>query len=85
MLKGNDIYWILYGLTQSSGYLKRGWLNWSMNRHPLLTNRTSQVIKRVRADATEEGTKITDDCIFNMEKTGFAHNNKTRKVITLTR
>ena len=69
-----------------------------MNRHPLFTTRTSQVIKLVRAEAKEEGLqiftwefmknvteqKMTDDCIFSMDKTGFAQKNKTRKVIAVT-
>ena len=56
------------------------------------------MIKRVRAEATEEVLKIfirefmkhvtkqkmTDNCIFNMDKTGFDHKNKTRKVIAVT-
>ena len=69
-----------------------------MNRHPLLTTRTSQVIKRVRSEATEEGLKIftwefmkhatkrkmMDDRIFNMEEMVFAHKNRTRKLIAVT-
>ena len=53
LLKWNKIYWGFYGTTWSSGYLERGWLNLFMNWHPLLTTRTSQVIKRVRAEVTE--------------------------------
>ena len=55
------------------------------------------MIKRVRDEATEEGLqiftwelikhaigeKMTDDRIFNMDETGFAHNNKTRKFIAV--
>ena len=69
-----------------------------MNQHPLLTTRTSQVIKRVRAEATEEGLqiftwefmkhvterKMTDDRIFNMDETGFFQKKNTRKVIAVT-
>ena len=98
LLKGNDIYWGFYGTNRLAGYLRRGWLNQLMNRHPFLTTRTSQVIKCVRAEATEEGLqifiwefmkhvteqKMTDDRIFNMDETGFAQNNKTRKVIVVT-
>ena len=97
LLKGNEIYLGLYRPNQLAGYLRRGWLNQFMNRHPLLTTRTYQVIKRVRTDATEEGLqifiwdfmkhvtkqKITDDCIFNMDEMGFAQKNKTRRVISV--
>ena len=55
------------------------------------------MIKRVRAEATEKGLqiftwelikhaigeKMTDDRIFNMDETGFAQKNKTRKVISV--
>ena len=58
LTKGNEIYWGLYGSTRLAGYLRRGWLNTFMNQHPLLTTRTSQVIKRLRAEATEEDLKI---------------------------
>ena len=58
LLKVNEIYRGLYGPTWSAGYLKGVWLNRFMNWHPLLTTRTSQVIKSVRAEATEEGLKI---------------------------
>ena len=54
-LKENNIYWGFYGPTRLSGYLRRGWLNLFMNRHPLLTTRTSQVIKRARDEVKEEG------------------------------
>ena len=98
LLKGNNIYRGFYGPTRSAGYLSRGWLNRFMNRHQLLTTRTSEVIKRVRAEATEEGLqiftwefmkyvterKMTDDRIFNMDEMGFAQKNKTRKVIAVT-
>ena len=57
LVKGNEIYHSMYGNLRSAGNLKRGWLNRFMNRHPMLTTRTSQIIKRVRAEATEDGLR----------------------------
>ena len=98
LMKGNKIYWGLYGPNRSAGNLKRGWLNRFMNRHPLLITQTSQVIKLLRAEVTEEGLqiftwefmehvneqKMTDGFIFNMDETWFAQKNKRRKVISAT-
>ena len=98
LLKVNDIYRGFYGPNRSSGYMRRGWLNRFINQHPLLKTQTAQMIKRVRAELKEEGLqiftwefmkhftkrKMTDDCIFNMDKMGFAHKNNTRKVIAAT-
>ena len=72
-------------------------MNLFMKRHSLLTTQTSQVIKHVIDESTEEGLqiftwgfikhvterKMTDDCISNMEKTGFAQHNKTRNFISV--
>jgi hypothetical protein len=97
LTKANAIYREMYGVTRSTGFLKRGWLERFMQRHPLLTFRTSQVIKRVRAEATEEGLlqffwevmkhvierNLTSDQIFNMDETGFSNKNKTKNVIAV--
>ena len=97
LIKGNEIYHAMYGNLRSSGNLKRGWLNRFMDRHPLLTTRTSQVIKRVRAEATQDGLrvffwellkhvlerKISPERIFNMDETGFAQKNKSKKVVAV--
>ena len=59
--------------------------------------RTSQIIKRVRAEAMEEQLnifamelvkhvikkKLTADRVFNMDKTGFPQKNKSKKVIAV--
>ena len=58
LVKGNEIYRTMYGNTRSIGFLGRGWLDRFMERHPFLTIRTSQVIKRVWAEATKEGLRI---------------------------
>ena len=55
LIKGNEIYQEMYGSTRSIGFLKRGWLNRFMERHPKLSLRSAQIIKRVRNEATEEG------------------------------
>ncbi len=55
LVKGNEMYHALYGNRRSIGNLKRGWMNRFLERYPVLTTRTSQVIKRVRVEATEEG------------------------------
>jgi hypothetical protein len=97
LVKGNELFHELYGNTRSVGDLGRGWINRFMERHPLLTTRTSQVIKRVRAEATEDGLRtfmwemskhvlergLTSDRIFNMDETGFAQKNKAKKVIAV--
>jgi len=96
-IKGNEVYRELYGGTRSIGRLSSGWVNRFMQRHPLLTLRSSQVIKRVRADATEEGLReffnqltqiiiefgVTRERIFNMDETGFAQKSKSKKVIAV--
>jgi hypothetical protein len=51
LIKGNEMYHAMYGSTRSSGNLGRGWVEKFMKRHPVLTLRTSQVIKRVRNTA----------------------------------
>jgi hypothetical protein len=97
LIKGNEMFHALYGNRRSTGNLKRGWLNRFLQRHPLLTTRSSQVIKRVRAEATECGLriffwelskhsierKLTADRIYNMDETGFAQNSKSKKVIAI--
>ena len=73
-------------------------MNLFMKRHSLLTTQTSQVIKHVIYESTEEGLqiftwgfikhvterKMTDDRIFNMDETGFFQKKNTRKVIAVT-
>mmetsp|Transcript_29271 Transcript_29271/g.44918 ORF Transcript_29271/g.44918 Transcript_29271/m.44918 type:complete len:164 (+) Transcript_29271:31-522(+) len=58
LVKGNEVNRQIYSPTQSAGFLKQGWLNQFMARHPILTTRTSQVIKRVQAEATMESLTV---------------------------
>ena len=57
-LKGNENYHEMFGNTRSVGNLSRSWVDKFMGRHPVLTIRSSQIIKCVRADATEKGLHI---------------------------
>ena len=98
LVKANMLYQEMYGSTRSSGYLKKGWLNRFMDCHPTSTTQTSQVIKRVQSEAMEEGLliftwefakhviekQLMDDRIFNMDETGFAQKNKSKKFIAVT-
>jgi hypothetical protein len=81
----------MFGITHQVGSLKHGWLNRFMQQHPMLCLQTAQIVKRVRAEASEEGLKtffwelsahyierkITSNRIFNMHKTGFCQNSNT--------
>ena len=42
LIKGNEIYQVMYGSTRSIGFLKRGWLNRFMEQHPKLSLRSAQ-------------------------------------------
>ena len=97
LIKGNEIYREMYGSTRSIGFLKRGWLNRFMERHPILSLRSAQMIKRVRNEATEEGLlqfyweyvkhvverKLSSDRVFNMDETGFFQTKKSKKVVVV--
>ena len=89
LLKGNELYQAMFGKRTSPRTrrtLKRGWLDRFMKRHPLLSLRSAQGIKRVRAEASIEGLtaffwelskhllerNIVDaERVFNMAETGF--------------
>ena len=95
--KANEIYKELCGRTRASGWLKRGWLERFMQRHPTLCLRTFQVIKRVRVEASEDPLrmlmwelvhhaieqKLTSDRVFNMDETGFAQKSKSKIVVAV--
>ena len=88
----------MYGVTRGAGSIGRGWLDSLLRRHPILTLRTSQILKRVRAETNEEGLhiffdevmkhvmerKLTPGPIFNMDETGFAQMSKSNKVIAVS-
>jgi DDE superfamily endonuclease len=87
----------MFGKTCQVGSLKRGWLNNFMEWHPRLSLQTAQIVKRVRAEASEEGLntfclelykhgmerKFTSNIIFNMDKTGFCQNCMSKKVVAV--
>jgi hypothetical protein len=97
LTRANEIYTEMYGTTRTTGFLTRGWVDRFMNRHPNLSLRCAQVIKRVRSEATGQDLmifftelmkhvierKVTSDRIFNMDETGFAQKTKSKKVIAL--
>ena len=76
--------------------MKRGWLDRFTKRHPLLSLRSAQGIKRVRAEASIEGLtaffwefsmhllerSIVDaEQVFNMDESGFRQSQRTKKVV----
>jgi Tc5 transposase DNA-binding domain len=59
LIKGNELFHSMFGSTRQVGSLKRGWLNRFMERHPILCLRTAQIVKCVRAEASEELLNFT--------------------------
>jgi hypothetical protein len=53
LIKGNELFHSMFGSTCQVGSLKSGWLE----QHPILCLRTAQIVKRVRAEVSEEGLK----------------------------
>ena len=90
LMKGTDIYCLVYGMTRSTGFLGRVWLDLFMNRHPLLKLKSYQIIESVRAEAKLGGLrfffngllkhvvkrKFSPDIVFKMDETGFSQNIK---------
>ena len=57
MAKTNDIYWDEYGVTRSTGFLTIRWVSCFLKRHPDLSLRDSQVIKRSRNEVSIDGLR----------------------------
>ena len=57
MAKTNDIYWDEYGVTRSTGFLTIRWVSCFLKRHPDLSLRYSQVIKRARTEVSFIGLR----------------------------
>ena len=51
LTKANEIYHSVYGNTRSVGNLSQSWINKFFSRHPDLSIRSSQAIKRCRNEA----------------------------------
>jgi hypothetical protein len=97
LIKGNKLFQSMFGRTPQVGSLKCGWLSRFMEQPPILCLQTAQIVKHVRAEASEEGLKIffwelskhsierkiTSDRVFNMDETGFCQNSKTKKVVAV--
>jgi hypothetical protein len=97
LVKANEIYKEMYGRTRSVGSLKPSWIQKFLSRHPSLCMRTSQVIKRARAEVDINGIQvffwdvvrhvverqITADRLFNMDETAFGQQVKSKKVIAV--
>jgi hypothetical protein len=97
LVKANEIYKEMYGCTRSVGSLKPSWIQKILSRHPSLCLRTSQVIKRARAEVTVHGIQgffwdvvrhvverqITADRLFNMDETAFGQQGNSKKVIAV--
>jgi hypothetical protein len=98
-IKANEIYSNLHGsyITRAKGHLSHSWINKLMNRHPFLSLRSAQVIKKNRNEADEGGLivllnelikhsvvkNLCSDRIFYMDETAFAQKAKSKKVIAL--
>jgi hypothetical protein len=92
----NELFHSMFRKTCQCGSLKRGWLNRFMEQHPTLCLQSAQIVKRVRAEASEEGLKaffwelakyciehkITSNHKFNMDKTEYCQNSRTKKGCT---
>lgn len=86
---------VMFGKTRGAGTVGRGWCDRFLRRHPQLTTRSAQVIKRTKNDVTREAvaaffwrcaravvkTGASAQRIYNMDETSFEQNTKTRKVV----
>ena len=86
LTKANEIYQAKYSVTRSSGFLKIRWVSCYLKRHPDLSLRESQVIKRARNEVSFDSLrelfneymnhvierKASLDRVFNMDETGFS-------------
>jgi hypothetical protein len=54
-VKANEIYREMYRCTRSVGSLTTSWIQKILLRHPTLCLRTSQVVKRARAEVNVNG------------------------------
>ncbi len=98
LVKANQLMRHCRITTRTSSNLGDGWLRRFFERHPHLTLRASQQIKRARAEATEAGLialhcemmqhiierKLTADRIFNMDETGYSQCAKNQKVVAVS-
>ena len=57
LAKANDIYRAKYGVTRSTGYSTIRWVSCFLKRHPDLSLRYSQVIKRARTEVSFIGLR----------------------------
>ena len=98
IMKCNDIYRSVYGMTLSTGFLGWVFLNQFMDRCQFLIFRLSQIINRLKVEATEGGLKqnpnellncvvkikLSPDRLFNMEETKFSQMSKLKKFVSAT-
>ncbi|OQR96207.1 hypothetical protein ACHHYP_16594 [Achlya hypogyna] len=98
LIKANELYRTVRPTTRATTNLGRGWIYRFFKRFPHLTLRASQLIKRARAEATQEGLtllhceltqhvierKLSADRIFNMDETGYSQSSKSRKVVAVS-
>jgi hypothetical protein len=55
LMKGNELFHSMFGETCQVGSLESGWSNRFMEQHPIMCLDTAQIVKCVRAEASEEG------------------------------
>ncbi|RLN80069.1 hypothetical protein BBJ28_00026262 [Nothophytophthora sp. Chile5] len=97
LTKASDMYRVKYGVTRSTGFLTIRWVSCFLKRHPDLSLRDSQVIKRARNEVTMESLRevfieymkhviernASSDRVFNMDETGFSQKSRQTKVIAV--
>jgi len=98
LVKGNQLMRHCRIITRTNSNLGFGWLRRYFERHPHLTLRASQRIKRARAEATKAGLialhcemmqhiierKLSADRIFKMDETGYSQCAKNQKVVAIS-
>ena len=95
--KANEHYRVLYSPARPAGLLGDGWVKRFFSRHPKLSLRIPRVISCARNHVRQENldnllnqlimhvieSKLTKDCMFNMDENGFGQKTKSRKVIAV--
>ncbi|DBA02788.1 TPA: hypothetical protein N0F65_006578 [Lagenidium giganteum] len=93
LIKGQQVYRAMFGPTRTAGTIGIGWCERFLHRHPSLSLRNAQLIKRVCNNVAEDDvvaifnrclqaiveTGACADRIYNVDETAFVHNGKTKK------
>ncbi|DBA02353.1 TPA: LOW QUALITY PROTEIN: hypothetical protein N0F65_007172 [Lagenidium giganteum] len=93
LIKRQEVYSAIFGKTRTVGTIGLGWCERFLQRHPTLTLRNAQLVRRKRNDINDAEvssffirclkalleTKAESDRIFNMDETAFVQNAKTKR------